>query len=54
MEAALELLLGEGRPVTSEAVKAIVMTPARTEVPALSLAPVDLGSYDALLAGVGT
>lgn len=54
VQAALELLLGEGRPVTSEAVKAIVMTPARTEVPALSLAPVDLGSYDALLAGVGT
>lgn len=54
VEAALELLLGEGRPVTSEAVKAIVMTPARTEVPALSLAPVDLGSYDALLAEVGT
>ena len=54
VEAALELLLGDGRPVTSEAVKAIVMTPARTEVPALSLAPVDLGSYDALLAEVGT
>ncbi len=54
VQAALELLLGEGRAVTSEAVKAIVMTPARAEVPALSLAPVDLGSYDALLAGVGT
>ena len=54
VQAALELLLGEGRRVTSEAVKAIVMTPARTELPALSLAPVDLGSYDALLAGVGT
>ena len=54
VEAALELLLGEGRAVTSEAVKAIVLAAPQNEVPVLSLAPVDLGSYDALLSEVGT
>lgn len=54
VEAALELLLGEGRAVTSEAVKGIVLAAPEKEVPALSLAPVDLGSYDALLSEVGT
>ena len=54
VEAALELLLSEERPVSSEAVKAIVMIPPRTELPTLSLSPVDLSSYDALLAEVGT
>ena len=54
VEAALELLLSEGRPVSSEAVKAIVMTAPRAEVPALSPVPVDLSAYDALLAEVGT
>lgn len=54
VEAALELLLGEGGAVTSEAVKAIVLAAPQNEVPALSLAPVDLGSYDALLSEVGT
>ena len=54
VEAALELLFCEARAVSSEAVKAIVMLPQRTEVPTLSLSPVDLSSYDALLAEVGT
>ena len=54
VEAALELLLSEGRPVSSEAVKAIVTAASRAEVPALSPVSVDLGAYDALLAEVGT
>jgi hypothetical protein len=54
VEAALSLLLTEGRAVASEAVKALVSTTPRAEVPALSPPEVDLGAYDALLAEVGT
>lgn len=48
VQAALELLLGEGVLTNADQVKALV-SPARPEVPALSLPEVDLHSYDALL-----
>jgi hypothetical protein len=54
VEAALTLLLGEARAVTSEAVKALVSPSPRDEVPAMAPPLVDLGAYDALLAEVGT
>jgi hypothetical protein len=54
VEAALSLLLTEGRTVMSETVKALVSTRPRAEVPVLSPPEVDLGAYDALLAEVGT
>ncbi|MEJ7729254.1 MAG: IS21 family transposase [Polyangiaceae bacterium] len=49
VEAALTLLLAEGRAITCEAVKAIVALPARAELPTLEPPAVDLGDYDALL-----
>ena len=55
VEAALTLLLAEGKPITADAVKALVSaTTARIEVPELAPQPVDLGAYDALLAEVGS
>jgi hypothetical protein len=54
VEAALDLLLSEHRAITCEAVKAIITTSPRTEVPALAATPVELGVYDALLEAVGT
>jgi hypothetical protein len=54
VEAALELLLAEGTPITCEAIKAMVTGAARVEVPALSPPVVDLNAYDALLGEVGT
>jgi hypothetical protein len=54
VEAALSLLLGEGRAVTSDAVKALVSPSPRDELPAMAPPQVDLGAYDALLAEVGT
>ena len=55
VEAALTLLLAEGKPITAEAVKALVsVTTGRIEVPELAPQPVDLGAYDALLAEVGS
>jgi hypothetical protein len=55
VEAALTLLLAEGKTITADAVKALVSaTTARIEVPELAPQPVDLGAYDALLAEVGS
>jgi hypothetical protein len=54
VEAALQLLLGEGQTITSETVKALVTRAARPEVPVIEAPAVDLGAYDALLAEVGT
>ena len=50
--AALELLLVDGQPITSERVKPLVTSEARSAVPALVAPPIDLGIYDALLAEV--
>ena len=49
VEAALELLFHEGRAISADAVKAIVTTPTRPEIPALKALPVDLFAYDTLL-----
>ena len=49
VEAALVLLLVDGRAVTCDAVKAIVAQPARAELPDLEQPVIDLGDYDALL-----
>ena len=54
VEAALERFLREGKPMTSDALKAVVRTAPREEPPAIALTAVDLGDYDALLAEVGT
>jgi hypothetical protein len=55
VEAALSLLLTDGKPVTASAVKALVAASAATiEVPELVPLPVDLTAYDALIAEVGT
>jgi hypothetical protein len=54
VEAALTLLLAEGKAITVEAVKALVTTATTIAVPDLAGQPVDLGAYDALLAEVGT
>ncbi|HET9552749.1 MAG TPA: hypothetical protein VFP50_07255 [Anaeromyxobacteraceae bacterium] len=53
VQAALELLLAEGQPVTVDAVKAITSGSARHEVPDLEPPEVDLGAYDVLRTGVG-
>lgn len=49
VEAALTRLFAEGKPISADAVKALVTTPARTEIPVLVASPVDLLAYDALL-----
>ncbi len=54
VEAALALLLSANEAITSDAVKALVVTSARPPVPAMAALEVDLGAYDALLAEVGT
>jgi hypothetical protein len=54
VEAALSLLLAEGTAITVDAVKLLVTSATRIDVPALACQPVDLGAYDALLAEVGT
>ena len=55
VEAALSLLLTDGKPVTGSAVKALVAASAATiDVPNLAPLPVDLTAYDALIAEVGT
>jgi hypothetical protein len=53
VQAALERLLAERRPITLDAVKAITSGATRHEIPDLEPATVDLASYDELLAGVG-
>ena len=50
VEAALELLLHAGKAISADVVKAIVTTPVRQEIPVLHAAPIDLRTYDALLA----
>lgn len=52
VQAALELLLAEGRAITVDAVKALANGAQRPEVPDLEPEPVDLGIYDALLGQV--
>lgn len=54
VEAALSLLLAEGKAVTADAVKALLMTKTTSGVPPLAPQVVDLGAYDALLAEVGS
>jgi hypothetical protein len=49
VEAALVRLLDEGKAISAAAVKALVLTPARAEVPVLTACPVDLFAYDELL-----
>jgi hypothetical protein len=53
VEAALSLLLADGKQITAVAVKALVAT-STIDVPDLAPPPVDLGAYDTLLAEVGT
>jgi hypothetical protein len=50
VETALGRLFAEGKAISADNVKAIVMSPALTEVPELETLPVDLCAYDALLA----
>ena len=52
--AALTLLLADGKAVTADAVKALVSATTTIDVPDLAPPRVDLGTYDALLAEVGT
>lgn len=54
VEAALSLLLADGRPVTANAVKAMVAATPGIEIPDLVPPTVDLTAYDALLGEVGT
>jgi hypothetical protein len=55
VEAALSLLLADGKPVTSSAVKALAAASvAKIELPELAPLPVDLTAYDALIGEVGT
>ncbi len=49
VEAALALLLAEGRVITCDAAKAIIALPVRPELPALEVPVINLGDYDALL-----
>jgi hypothetical protein len=51
VEAALELLLQEGKAISADIVKAIVTTPIRKEIPVFETLPIDLLAYDALLGG---
>jgi hypothetical protein len=54
VEAALSLLLADGKPVTADAVKLLVAATTTVDVPDLAPHSVDLGVYDALLEEVGT
>ena len=54
VETALSALLAEGKPIQADAVKAIVSKPLPSEAPALAALEVDLATYDALIAEVGT
>jgi hypothetical protein len=54
VQAALELLLAEGAPVTADAVKAIVKAVPGVEIPQLEPPRIDLAAYDTLLEEVGT
>jgi hypothetical protein len=50
VETALGRLFAEGKTISADAVKALVMAPIRAELPVLAASPVDLSAYDALLA----
>lgn len=50
VEAALTRLLAEGAGISADAVKALVTTSARVEIPVLEPPLIDLSAYDALLA----
>jgi len=54
VEAALTLLLADGKAITADAVKALANATTTIDVPELARQPVDLGAYDALLEEVGT
>ena len=54
VEAALSLLLADGKAITADAVKLLVTAATTIDVPDLARQPVDLGAYDALLGEVGT
>ena len=54
VEAALEPLLAEGVSPMIDAVKALINSPGRVDVPPLAPPVVDLSAYDDLLAEVGT
>jgi hypothetical protein len=54
VEAALSLLLADGKTITADAVKLLATTATTIDVPDLARQPIDLGAYDALLAEVGT
>ncbi|MGZ5851777.1 MAG: IS21 family transposase [Hyphomicrobium sp.] len=54
VETALALLLADGKVLTADAVKALVSATTTVDVPTLAPQRVDLGTYDALLAEVGT
>jgi hypothetical protein len=54
VETALALLLADGKAMTADAVKALVSASTGVDVPMLAPQRVDLGTYDALLAEVGT
>jgi hypothetical protein len=49
--AALALLQMGGTPITPDAVRALVAAPSSVDVPTITVAPVDLAEYDALLVG---
>jgi hypothetical protein len=51
VEAALTLLFDEGKPITADAVKALVTTASPQLVPELTAPEVNLGEYDRLLGG---
>jgi hypothetical protein len=50
--AAITLLQTEGKPITADAVKALVTAPPTIDVPHLAAQPVDLILYDALITQV--
>jgi hypothetical protein len=47
---ALALLKMSGKPITADAVRELVTTPAAIDVPALAPPTIDLAEYDTLLA----
>jgi hypothetical protein len=53
VEAALVLLLADGKAMTADAVKLLVSTATTIDVPDLAPRLVDLGAYDSLLEEVG-
>ena len=54
VEAALTLLFAEKKPITADAVKALVVAAEKPSTPEMAPFEVDLHSYDELLAEVGT